>query len=400
MKSDLSPPAGIIKDVENSETGKTEKIFALKSNADWFKLQAVVNGVKGLPIAADGFEERYGSYTHQDDVAACLKMFEKLGKKAETFGTTADLSRALGSGLSSKSKRPDFLLGEMVWICFRLKRATDRVDHTYGSLQRLFSKSRFSDPEARRELLEDAFTSDKGLSGYAKAMHQDVDALRNERLNPLRVELNEILTNEVKKYLDPEHGILKEALDATGPQGEEVAKEANEVAHYDKLYKGLSGASGGTALVILLFSGGLLWPVAAFVGLLGIPAEKARKNRAEHIGKLIAAQEKLQKEITMIADLTPLAIHLQNLQGILERLDGILIEMSDFWKDMDEKLKLIVSSTSIMANGKRIGLLDASQNQIFAVFSTAAEEWEQISDAASEFVRTALVHSERLGEAA
>lgn len=391
----LVPGEGMIQRPANppavAQGSADEPVFALM-NKNWIALQGFVAGALAVPIKEETFADRYGAFKDKQDVLACIKAFQGLRGLAKDFGDPRTFEQAQLRGDFDAGTKPDFLYGEIIWVANAIARAAHHFKSTYQSLPKIFA--RIHSPATRRDAVKDLLIGNKGLHPQAEAMAARVNDLRTQTLAPFRKKFD-ALHDDVDTYASKQSQIYKDAKADSDAAGAELEALNDQLAAERSKQEDWTWAAGGGAAGIMVYSGGLFWPVALGWGLLAgfWPADDARKA-AEATQKLIDEQTAAtRKRLNLVADLGSLNGYVPQISQTLDDLDSAFEAIGKIWSDQQTALNQIVSNTPLHTQGQVIGLEDATKWTAQQRLSEAADAWGLIAEAVEQFTASAYTRT-------
>ncbi len=350
---------------------------------DWLALQNFVTGALRLPISTGDFTEKYGTFDadKKSAVTNCVDAFQDLHASAEEFGNPAVLLRELQTLMGGE--KPASIYGEIIWVANQIASTANTFSFTYKTLQQILPDD--LPQEERKKALGQILSGKGGLRDKALDMEGKANSLV-KRLTQFGERIGKSQTS-INAYAGKASDIYISAAKKLEELNDLIATTQNEIDKQTKAYiDWTAGAAGGSA-AIMVFSCGLLFPLALGWGLgagLG-GAEQARKAK-EDAENLINSQQGDKKKKTLLKmDLNGLNSQIGDIRDKVNAVTAGLEAIASVWNTQVTDLDKIVENTQLDKLltfdefNQKVGILDAQ------------EKWQLISKTTYKFTSRALV---------
>lgn len=391
----MVPSPGITKTASDPESGEKTEAFSLLVDTQWPTLQGFVAGALSTPITHANFEQRYGSFSKQADLGKCIKALKAIHALGGRFGDPQRFkSLILNGAFDSQSQKPGFLFGEIVWVANKIAVSAESFRAMCQTVPQVLKAVR--NPSDRKAAIADMLVGPHGLTRTAAEIRGLVDDLRTRTLAPFKVDFDAAKI-DVDKYAGKQCSIYAEAEKKLGAASGVVKKTQSEFDAERKKYKDWSAAAGGGAAGVMIYTGGLAWPVALGWGLIaGLwPAEGARKA-AEEQAKVLAEAKGVELQCTLlVTELGMLNDYIPDVKQSLAAVDSSLSDISEVWSNQEDALQSIIDTTPLKSSGSVVGFEDATRLMAQRGILEAEQAWQDIAAKTRQFTANAFVESYR-----
>lgn len=396
----MVPIDGITKDYVDPVTKQKKAVASLQIETHWATMQSFVTGALIVPATEDAFNERYGVFEQQTAVLGCVDALVKLQGMAKRFGDPVRFQASILNGeMDDTHDMPAYLFGQIIWVANKVANAADVYRSMNETIPQAFAA--VSDVQARKDMLTDMLTGPQGLTKVAQEMKTIVHKFRVDHLLPFIADF-EAIKPTVEQYAGESSTVYKKALENNKTLKGEIDKTTETLKDEWDKYRHYSIAAGTSAGVILIVSGGLLWPVSATAGGLlgGLGAEPARIAAVEQETILAKQQGELAKRTALVMDLAAMHAQLPRLLEGIKKVDDALGDIALVWEDQESALKSIVDTTPLKSAGGVVGVEDMSGLMAQMRVTKAANKWKQIGEDVRAFTSSAFTKPMTLKELA
>jgi hypothetical protein len=134
--------------------------------AEWLDLQTWLTKIRALPGSPAEFEDRYGTFSDEDDLLATEAALLTAQEISVRLGGPADVQLRLAEepGYLSSETAPTMIYGRLLWWVLRAGASSTAVRHQVESVQSLIAEKQASSADVRALL-----SGDFGLDGLVRA---------------------------------------------------------------------------------------------------------------------------------------------------------------------------------------------------------------------------------------
>lgn len=393
---DIGPSTPLTTPADPNSGQKSSFIMFSES---WLQLQSFMGSALALPMAEDGFEAKYGAFSGEKVITACVGAMKDVRRTAAEFGDPKALRASLISNpnVLASSDPPDEIYTHCVWLGQKVHTTAQALQSGYGSV--LDALPGLPRSEQVASLKEYLFDQTLGPIPLARTMSDECGKLII-KLGKFEQKMNEY--NEKLQSFTGQSSTMVELVNTTIGTAEQKIKDLEESR--DAAYKAWEDftiaavtCSVGCALigtVLAPFTGGvslLVGGAAAIATGVGLGA-KAAENRAKYntYCDMIATETaEKQKKIRLRSDL-----------GDFDKAMGSVgPAMGSFLKQLQTIQGVWVQMNSDLLNINQNITEDNVGNVAFLVKAKATlaiGQWQDVDESAKQFTVQSLVDYDSL----
>jgi hypothetical protein len=379
----LVPPAGLV--VANPSAASDPPLFCLFTQ-DWLTLQTFIVHALQLPITTGNFEDKYGTFTDEQQIKDCVAAMQAIQGLSVDFGDPLALITALANDptILQSATAPTPIYTHIVWFATKLYQAATTYNQTLGQFMTLLNPVNCGSPAQCGAMLTEVLTGQGGLQSTAKSMeslcNDLVQALAgfNLKLLPSTTAMANYTSQSSTFYADVDKAITADDNDVNTFQSE--ADSAY------KLWRDLTISAVTTSVGVMVISCGMAWPVSAtLAGVLGDQAKKARDAYDNACAQRDAASADEQKKILLKADLNGFNLQMTPVNQAATAFKDTLQQVLAVWTQIGTNLDYIVKNFT----PEQLGTLSWVMQAL--ALDRATKDWKIIADKAEEYTGNSLI---------
>lgn len=379
----LVPPAGLV--VSNPQGTDKKPLFALFTS-DWLRMQSFIAQTMQLPITQGNFEDKYGKFSSEQDIADVVAAMAKIQGLSAQFGDPQKLIDELKNDptILQSPNPPKELYIYIVWFATKLYEAANSYHQTLGDFEQLLNPSNCGTPAECGEVLKTILTGQGGLQSTAADMVTKTNALIQamagfeQQLKPA--------VDEMATYTSDDATFMKEVEADIGQDATDIKTYTTAAAAAYKSWEDYTIAAVTVSLGLMIFSGGLAWPAAAVAaGVLGHDAVEAREAYDKAESNLHAAEKDKQQKMTLKNDLGGLNHSMPAASAAASAFLKKLQEVMGVWENTATNIAYIADNFTVEKLGDLNWVMQALD------LHKATEDWQQIAAATQEYTASSLV---------
>lgn len=377
----LRPTPGLV--VANPQNSD-KPLFCLFTE-DWLKLQTFIVQTLQLPITTGDFKGKYGEFTDEDQVAACVAAMKTIQGLSASFGDPVALMSQLATDptILQVDTPPAALYTHIVWYANKLNKAANNFNQTLGAFMEILKPANCGDPDSCLAILKDLLTGPSGLQSTAKDQVQKANDLVkalasfNESLKPSIDTMDDFTAKSSTFYKDVEAAITLDMKNV------EQFQQAADDAY--KQWRDYTISAVTTSVGLLIVTFGLAWPVSAILGgTLGNAAKQARDAYNKACEDVATANAEEQKKILLKGDLDAFNKQMMPTDEAADNFLKTLQLVAGVWSNISNNLAYIEQNFTV----ERIKDLSSTMEAL--ELSKATQDWQQIAAASLEYTSHSL----------
>lgn len=384
-----------------SPTLRTDRNRFVLFSSSWLNLQSYIQSALLLPITKGNFEEKYGAFESQKEIASTVEAMRRVQGLSESFGNPELVKKKIlesSSYLTTKTP-PTEIYGHIIWLAMQMQASAGRYHSTLNHIERLLSTGT---KQERAENLKEILVGRGGLITVASDMQTRTDELLRKLIefNGKITEANTQLTTYTRqgsKLIDEAKRIAAKYQSSIDDDLKPAAKKAWDA------YVGFTIGAAAAPVVIFFvgmlaavlapvtFGTSVVFATAALAGSAGaaVGLAIAAGKQNEIYNKLQAdirkAEKEIQKKSLLVTDLGAFNSKVELVGDGLRDFKKKLEEISGMWLDVQGNLSYICNNYTVEQLGDLTWV-----NQAMALHD-AGDKWLDIKKTSQEFTQNSLI---------
>jgi hypothetical protein len=379
----LAPPAGLV--VANPSPQGGQPLFCLFTQ-DWISMQTFIVQALQLPINTTNFEDKYGTFTDEQEIKDCVAAMAAVQALSADFGDPMALIKELATNpaILQTDTAPQQLYIHIVWFATKLYQTAVTFNQTLGQFMTLLNPANCGNKAQCGAVLVEILTGQGGLQSTAANMV----TLANDLVAALAQFTLKLVpsTTTMASYTASSSKFYKDVADAITTDTNDVETFQQEADTAYKLWRDLTISAVTTSIGVLVLTGGLAWPVSAtLAGVLGDQATKARAAYDNACAERDAAAADEQKKIQLKFDLGAFNLQMSTVNNAAANFQTTLQQVSAVWAQIGVNLNFIATNFTPDQLGDLSWVMQA------LALDRATQDWQTIANKAEEYTGNSLV---------